>query len=136
VVLRTVDAACKLIVGGSQKRGTQCSDLPLHVLTAVSEAYNNIVLHGYAGREPGSVQLTIERCPERMWVVLKDTGVSFDPSQALPPDFAALPESGLGIFVMRSMVDEFSYVAGSPNVLTLVKRLDGPAETHVEAVVD
>jgi anti-sigma regulatory factor (Ser/Thr protein kinase) len=44
--------------------------------------------------------------------------------------------SGLGIFVMRSMVDELSYVAGATNVLTLVKRVDGPGETDVGAKAD
>jgi serine/threonine-protein kinase RsbW len=108
----------------------------MHVVSAVGEAYNNIVLHGYAGREPGSIQLTIENCPGCVRVVIKDTGASFDPSQSPPPDLDALPVSGLGIFVMRSMVDELSYVAGATNVLTLVKRVDGPGETDVGAKAD
>ena len=131
VVLRTVSAACKLIARATEKQAA--SALSMHVVSAVGEAYNNIVLHGYAGREPGSIQLNIENVSECVRVVIRDTGASFDPSQCLPPDLAALPESGLGIFVMRSMVDELSYVAGSPNVLTLVKRLDGPEESDVEA---
>jgi serine/threonine-protein kinase RsbW len=125
VVLRTVSAACRLIPRGTQKEPVRGCDFRTNVVSAVGEAYNNIVLHGYAGREPGAVQMKIENCPECLRVVLSDTGASFDPSQAPPPDLAALPESGLGIFVMRSMVDELSYVAGTPNVLTLVKHLDG-----------
>ena len=124
VVLRTVSAACRLVPAGAQRQAAHGADFHVNVLSAVGEAYNNIVLHGYAGREPGAVQMKIENRPECLRVVIKDTGASFDPSQVPPPDFAALPESGLGIFVMRSMVDEVSYVAGSPNVLTLVKRLD------------
>lgn len=125
VVMRTVFAACKLIALVIQRQGKRCCDLPMHVVSAVGEAYNNIVLHGYAGREPGSIQMTIENCPGSVRVVLKDTGASFDPSHSLPPDLAALPVSGLGIFVMKSMVDELSYVAGSTNVLTLVKHFVG-----------
>lgn len=131
VVLRTVSAACKLIPPGAQKRRAKAPDFGVKVLSAVGEAYNNIVLHGYAGRDPGAVQMKIENCPECLRVVLKDTGTSFDPSQAPPPDLAGLPESGLGIFMMRSMVDEVSYVAGSPNVLTLVKRIDRQGELKV-----
>ena len=115
VVLRIVSSACKLIMPGSQFTD--------HVVSAVGEAYSNIVLHGYAGREPGSIEMQIENSPEGMRVMMKDTGTSFDPSQTPPPDLDSLPESGLGIFIMRSFVDEVTYVPGSPNTLTLVKRL-------------
>jgi len=125
VVMRTVSAACKLIERMVNEQRAQHLSLRTEVVSAVGEAYNNIVLHGYAGREPGPVQMDIENCPDYVRVVIKDTGTSFDPSQALPPDLSTLPESGLGIFVMQSMVDEVSYVAGFPNVLTLVRRLDG-----------
>lgn len=136
VVMRTVTAACKLIAPVTHRQGDGVCDLPIHVVSAVSEAYNNIVLHGYAGREPGSIQMTIENWPGCVRVVIKDTGASFDPSQSIPPDLAALPVSGLGIFVMRSMVDELSYVAGSTNVLTLVKHFSGPGESGIAPKVD
>ena len=136
VVMRTVSAACKLLAPVTRRPGAHGCDLPTHVVSAVGEAYNNIVLHGYAGREPGSIKMTIENFPECVRVVIKDTGASFDPSQSLPPDLDALPVSGLGIFVMRSMVDELSYVAGSTNVLTLVKRVDGPGGTNGGAKAD
>jgi serine/threonine-protein kinase RsbW len=115
VVLRIVSSACKLIMPGSQFTD--------HVVSAVGEAYSNIVLHGYAGREPGSIEMQIENSSEGMRVMMRDTGTSFDPSQTPVPDLDALPESGLGIFIMRSFVDEVTYVPGSPNTLTLVKRL-------------
>lgn len=115
VVLRTVSSACKLIVPGSQFTD--------HVVSAVCEAYSNIVFHAYAGREPGSIEMQIENSSEGMRVLMKDTGASFDPSQTPPPDLDSLPESGLGIFIMRSLVDEVTYVPGPPNTLTLVKRL-------------
>jgi serine/threonine-protein kinase RsbW len=133
VVLGTVAAACRLLARGTQQKGAADSDLPMQVVSAVGEAYNNIVLHGYSGREPGTIHMTIENCTNSVRVEIRDTGVSFDPTQVRPPDLAALPESGLGIFVMRSMVDELSYVGGSPNVLTLVKRLDGPVPSRVGA---
>ncbi len=126
MVLRTVSAACKLVIPKSRTRKSRYSEFTHHIVSAVGEAYNNIVLHGYAGREPGPVQVHIENCREWMRVMIKDTGRSFDPAQAQAPDLEALQESGLGIFIMRSFVDEVTYVAGSsgsPNVLTLFKRL-------------
>jgi serine/threonine-protein kinase RsbW len=125
IVLRAVSSACRLIASG-RTRHWRSSDFHNAVVTAVGEAYNNIVLHGYAGRPPGLVQMEIASYPDAMRIAIMDTGTSFDPSQTEPPDLAALPESGLGIFMMRSMVDEITYVAGTPNVLVLVKRLDEP----------
>ena len=121
VVMRTVSAVCQLTADTGHCEG---SDLRILVLSAVGEAYNNIVLHGYAGRTPGPIRMKIRNCSRSVRVEISDTGESFDPAQAPPPDLASLPESGIGIFLMRSMVDEISYVAGCPNVLTLVKRLD------------
>jgi len=124
MVLRTVSAACKLVMPDARTRGSRFSVFTDHVVSAVGEAYNNIVLHGYAGREPGSIAMQIENCPEWMRVTISDTGLSFDPSKVPVPDLEMLPESGMGVFIMRSFVDELSYVAGHPNTLTLVKRLD------------
>jgi serine/threonine-protein kinase RsbW len=132
VVLRAVSAACKLATPATQSPGTRNPDMRMQVVSAAGEAYNNIVLHGYAGRQPGSVQMRIQKCLRCVRVEIKDTGVSFDPTHTPPPDLPLLPESGLGIFLMRSMVDELSYVAGCPNVLTLVKHFDGRCEPEID----
>jgi len=124
MVLRTVSAACKLVMPEARTRGSRYSEFTDHVVSAVGEAYNNIVFHGYAGREPGSIEMQIENCPAWMRVMMRDMGTSFDPSLAPFPDLDTLPESGMGVFIMRSFVDEVSYVAGPPNTLTLFKRLD------------
>lgn len=127
MVLRTVSAACKLVIPDVLAHRPSDGEFTTHIVSAVGEAFNNVVLHGYADREAGPVQIHIENCDEWMRVMIKDVGASFDPARAPPPDLEALPESGLGIFIMRSFVDEVSYVpasAGSPNVLTLFKRLD------------
>ena len=120
--MRTVSAVCKLNTAATHAQ----ESLRMHLLSAVGEAYNNIVLHGYCGRTPGAFQMKIRNCPECVRVEIRDTGESYDPTQAPCPDLESLPESGIGIFLMRSMVDEVSYVAGCPNVLTLVKRFDQP----------
>jgi serine/threonine-protein kinase RsbW len=124
IALRTVSAACKLVMPKISEQKSHSPDFISHIVSAVGEAYNNIALHGYAEREPGTIHIQIENCRDWMRVIIKDTGVSFHPSQAPPPDLDSLPESGLGIFIMKSFVDEVTYTAGPPNVLTLFKRLD------------
>ena len=50
----------------------------------------------------------------------------FDPAQVHAPDLHSLPESHMGLYIIRSCVDDVSYRRGdpplSPNVLTLTKR--------------
>ena len=128
IMLRTLSATCKLIAPGARARSSRASLFAAHLVSAVGEAYNNIALHGYAGREPGTIRMEIEQGSDWIRVVLADTGASFDPAGARPPDLDELPESGLGVFIMRSFVDEVTYVPGPPNVLTLFKRLDEPHE--------
>ncbi len=55
VVFRAVSAACKLVRAGRPARDAEWNDFRMQVVTAVSEAFNNIVLHGYAGREDGII---------------------------------------------------------------------------------
>jgi serine/threonine-protein kinase RsbW len=125
VVLRATSAACKLVASGDEERDQLFAT---HLVSAVGEAFNNIALHGYRGRPADVVRLQLEVASGYLRVTLEDFGASFDPHAAPPPDLAALPESGMGIFIMRSFVDEISYQDGRPNVLTFLKRTDGAAD--------
>jgi serine/threonine-protein kinase RsbW len=62
---------------------------------------------------------------------MRDYGSSFDPTTVPPPDFDALPESGWGLFIIKSFMS-ISYAPGRPNVLTLTKTLDPPEEVLAE----
>jgi serine/threonine-protein kinase RsbW len=122
LVLRAVSAACK---AGVQENGLEvevAQDLSVAIISAVGEAFNNIALHGYAGREPGFIRVELDVEPEGVRVRLEDEGRSFDPASAAAPDLDSLPESGMGVFILRSMMDEVTYAPGTPNRLTLFKR--------------
>jgi serine/threonine-protein kinase RsbW len=119
VVLRTTSAASKLVAPEHDQLFTT------HIVSAVGEAFNNIALHGYRSRTPDVVRLSFELGSGYLRVTLEDFGESFHPDAAAPPDLAALPESGMGIFIIKSFVDELSYTHGRPNVLTFVKRAGG-----------
>ena len=111
----------------------------MQVVSAVGEAFNNIVLHGYANRQPservprqqvprrpvreqiGSIDLRIQTRRGHIRIELRDWGSGFDPTEVPPPAFDTLPESGLGLFIMRSFM-EMAYRSGRPNLLTLSKR--------------
>jgi serine/threonine-protein kinase RsbW len=95
------------------------------VLSAFSEAFNNLALHGYRDMPRGTIDIEVRSegstAEGALYIRLADTGRVFDPSQYVePPD--ELPERGMGLFIMRGFLDEMRYEAGPPNVLTLVKR--------------
>jgi serine/threonine-protein kinase RsbW len=123
VALRSVSAACKLVAKGEKVTKTPVwNEFHCQVISAVSEAFNNIVLHGYEGRDDGVIEMEIHTRPDHISVELRDYGSSFDPRMAKDPALDSLPESGLGIFIIKSFMN-VRYRAGSPNVLTLSKKL-------------
>ena len=100
------------------------------VVSAIGEAFNNIAIHGYGAGSIGDVQIEIGPIPDGIELCMMDHGVTFDLSLAEPtrpssePD--QLPESGMGLFIIRSFMDTVAYRARTgpeqPNVLRLTKR--------------
>jgi serine/threonine-protein kinase RsbW len=98
----------------------------LDMQLAVEEALSNTILHGYCGAE-GEVTLSIHGTPEIMQVRIEDCAPPFDPLSISEPDQGSDLEDrqigGLGIYLMRQVVDEILYeYTGSKNILTLIKR--------------
>jgi serine/threonine-protein kinase RsbW len=120
VALRAVSAACKLIAQRPQR--PELNEFRMHVVSAVGEAFNNIVLHSYAGRNDGVIEMEIHTEPNEIMVEFRDYGESFDLDAVATPDLDQLPESGLGIFIIKAFMT-IRYLPGRPNVLTLSKSL-------------
>jgi len=97
-------------------------DFRNQMVTAFGEAFNNIVIHGYRGRPDGMLDVEAEMTADGMTLRLIDTGHGVNFNDVEPPDLDAMPESGMGVFMIHSLVDDVQYRGGSPNVLTLVKR--------------
>ncbi|MCC6557018.1 MAG: ATP-binding protein [Polyangiaceae bacterium] len=140
LAVRVISAACKMTSpGGAEMAGDgrggagsgpgdeRADEFEAQTVSAFGEAFNNIAIHGYRGGPPGDVDIEIESDEEGIEIRLMDTGKSFDPADVAPPDMEALPESGMGLFIIRSFMDEVEYRAGSPNVLRLAKRREAPA---------
>ena len=73
--------------------------------------------------------IEIQTRPDHISIELRDWGASFDPESVPLPDFESLPESGFGIYIIKTLM-EIQYKAGRPNVLTLSKSLNGSATQH------
>ena len=123
LVLRAVSAACKLVPA---PRGAAWSDFQNQVVSAVSEAFNNLVLHAYKGRRNGPVDIVIRPKRTGIEIEIRDWGKGFDPKSVPAPALDVLPESGLGLFIMNAFMN-VSYRRGRPNLLVLKKRFEETA---------
>ncbi len=95
---------------------------------ALEEIFLNIVTHG---SQPGTtpvVEVSLHRAPDSVVMTVEDDGPQFDPLSLPPPDItvglAERPVGGLGVFLVRQMMDAVSYQRiGARNQLRLIKYL-------------
>lgn len=120
---RAVSTACKLIsVESGNERRSVPEEFTHEAVSAIGEVFNNIVLHGYKDQTPNDIILEIAILDNQLEILVKDYGRSFDPDDAPKPNLRELPESGMGLFIVRAFVDELAYDPGRPNCLRMVKR--------------
>jgi len=81
---------------------------------AVSETLANIRNHGY-GSKDGPVSLDLRLETRGVELIVKEQGRRFDPDALPPPLLGELREGGLGIYLIRKVLDEFSYEPGGPD---------------------
>ena len=97
---------------------------------ALDELLQNMIAHGFVGRQGGAVTIAVELGSDRLTVTLSDDGRPFDPLGTATPDTTGSveerPVGGLGIHLVRQLMDEVRYQRSADrNVVTLVKRLEG-----------
>lgn len=95
---------------------------------AVDEACTNIITHGYAGMNPGSIILACEVEESQVRLTITDFGHPFEPSEAPKPNIEAAlderPMGGFGLYFIYQTMDQVGYkTTEDGNCLTLVKKL-------------
>ena len=93
---------------------------------ATDEAVTNIILHGYRAAG-GEVRLLCIVTGTEVTISIEDDAPQFDPTKYVPAKTTGpLPErgeGGLGIILIRNVMDEISYeFRDGKNVLTMRKR--------------
>jgi len=115
-------------VGEIARKGGFGSKEIYNIQLATDEAASNIIEHAYEGVNNGVLELSCGMQGSTIVIVLVDHGEPFDPSEIPMPDLKAdLSErkiGGLGIFLMRKLMDEVRYDSQpgkNSNTLTMVK---------------
>lgn len=96
---------------------------------AADEASSNIIEHAYAGVKGGKLEIDISTSDTKLKIIMRDHGKPFDPASVPEPNVKAdLSErkiGGLGMYLMRKLMDEVSYESSpeTGNILTMIKRL-------------
>lgn len=96
----------------------------MHLELATEEAVTNICSYAYEV-PPGQVSIRVSRTDDAVRVEFIDNGVPFDPLAADAPDLQADLENrevgGLGIFLIRRLLDEVHYHRrDNKNIMSLV----------------
>lgn len=109
---------------GSLNQGTAMS-----LNLALEEAVTNVILYAYPEGTDGMVEITaIIRPKKEIEFIVDDSGRPFDPTAAERPDLELSvddrPVGGLGIHIVRSIMDMVSYTReGGHNILKMKKML-------------
>lgn len=98
------------------------SDVVDDVCLVVDEVLANVVLHGYAEDAGARAFLDLVVTEDGCSVEIRDRAPAFDPLSVSAPELGDDPEGrgvgGLGVHLMRSLMDELAYERrGDENVL-------------------
>ncbi len=100
-----------------------------NIILAVDEACTNIIKHAYKYFPEGEIIIRLKFSSEKFTVIIIDHGVPFKPETIPDPDLQRYYRQhrvgGLGMFLMKSLMDEVKYVSvpGKYNQVLLSKKL-------------
>ena len=100
--------------------------LAMSLNLALEEAVSNVMLYAYPAGTEGKVEIDAHIREDRFEFILSDSGIPFDPTSAadpdLEPDVAQRPVGGLGIFLVKRIMDEVTYSrTDGKNILSMTK---------------
>ena len=102
--------------------------LTMSLNLALEEAVTNVILYAYPEGADGLVDIEAILSRDRLKFIISDSGKPFDPTSAPEADINASveqrPIGGLGIHLVRSIMDSVEYVReNEKNILTMIKNI-------------
>jgi anti-sigma regulatory factor (Ser/Thr protein kinase) len=110
------------------------------IVLAVDEAVTNIIEHAYSNKREGEVdiQLELQANATKFECIIHDSGIHFNMDNVSNPDMdehvSEGKKNGLGIFLMRQIMDmvEYEFEEGVVNRLRMIKYVN-PADKEGDA---
>jgi serine/threonine-protein kinase RsbW len=109
------------------------SDTEQHICNAIdiclTEALNNVIKHAYKGELNHPIEINVVKDSKLLEVQIIDKGSSRDSLEIKdldfdPEDINNLPEGGMGLYIMKQLMDELDYYSlNGRNFFTLRKYL-------------
>lgn len=102
---------------------------------ALEEAVTNVMLYAYPEGKEGELRVDCTARPGHLLFALSDEGEPFDPTQVADADVSLdvkeRPIGGLGIFLVRQIMDQVSYERkDGKNVLIMTKKFSNNTTTN------
>ena len=108
-----------------ESKGQLSQEARHQVISAISEGFNNVIKHAYPNGHSGLLELRILVNSEKLAFSLFDEGPGFDFSKVPVPELDALPEGGMGVYIMKNFMDRVEYTQEeNRNMLYLEKLLN------------
>ena len=81
------------------------------LLVATTEAVNNAIIHGNKSNPKKLVRVSCQLIGQLLIMTVRDSGRGFDPNSLANPleEENLMKESGRGIFLIRSLIDEVAF---------------------------
>lgn len=84
-------------------------DLAYSMELVLYEACANVIRHAYKGNDSGKLRLRIWFHSDRLAIRVIDYGPGFRPERIPQPDLETPREGGMGLIIIRSAMDWFTY---------------------------
>ncbi|RAL22043.1 anti-sigma B factor RsbW [Thermoflavimicrobium daqui] len=129
-----------LVSGIANRMGFSYDDIE-DLKLAVSEACTNAVDHAYSGGD-GDIEVNCNLFGDRLEINVIDRGHSFDVNEVeqrtgpigFEPSMNALRERGLGIYLMKTLMDDVEIKGDNGVIVKLTKHLrKNEVELHVKS---
>lgn len=84
-----------------------------HFTLAMDETLTNVIRHGYDGRPDGMIWIRLEplESGDGLRAVIEDRARTVDPASLKGRDLEQVEPGGLGLHLMRTLVDRFDHEA-------------------------
>ena len=107
----------------------------------MEEAVSNIIFYAYKGDVEDAVDISLVREGGELIVTLIDHGIAFDPTLRKDPDITLSAEDrpigGLGIFLIKKIMDEVSYQrVDERNVFIMKKKITEETVIKIKGRLD